>query len=236
VAVPFAIGMWVLGVCIVKTGIISHFLFTIFYIIPTFSFSVVNGWPKLLAWFPETCCLVVVGFAVGGVLYATKTAVLSPLSSTIFFFCMLPPIILDAGYFMPNRLFFDHFGTILLFAVAGTIFNAICIGKMITFYEQFYRILQENHIILCFYFHKGISLWACGLSGLYGFEISLLETLLFSSLISAVDPVTVLAVLEEVNVAKVLYIIVFGESLMNDAVSVVIIFFFSLCNIWVFSF
>ena len=35
-------------------------------------------------------------------------------------------------------------------------------------------------------------------------------------------PWTVLAVLDEVNVAKqVLYIIVFGESLMNDAVSVV---------------
>ena len=67
----------------------------------------VNGWSKLLAWFPETCCLVVVGFAIGGILYATNTAVLSPLSSTIFFFCMLPPIILDAGYFMPNRLFFD---------------------------------------------------------------------------------------------------------------------------------
>jgi NhaP-type Na+/H+ or K+/H+ antiporter len=38
--------------------------------------------------------------------------------------------------------------------------------------------------------------------------------------------VTVLAVLEEIHVDKVLYIIVFGESLMNDAVSVVIIFFF----------
>ncbi len=71
------------------------------------------------------------------------------------------------------------------------------------------------------FLHKGVSLWACGLTGVYGFEISLLETFIFASLISAVDPVTVLAVLEEVNVAKVLYIIVFGESLMNDAVSVV---------------
>jgi len=41
---------------------------------------------------------------------------------------MLPPIILDAGYFMPNRLFFDHLGTILLMAVVGTIFNALTIG------------------------------------------------------------------------------------------------------------
>ena len=55
-----------------------------------------------------------------------------------------------------------------------------------------------------------------------GSKFSLLETFIFASLISAVDPVTVLAVLEEVNVAKqVLYIIVFGESLMNGAVSVV---------------
>ena len=55
-----------------------------------------------------------------------------------------------------------------------------------------------------------------------GSKFSLLETFIFASLISAVDPVTVLAVLEEVNVAKqVLYIIVFGESLMNDAVSLV---------------
>ena len=55
-----------------------------------------------------------------------------------------------------------------------------------------------------------------------GSKFSLLETFIFASLISAVDPVTVLAVLDEVNVAKqVLYIIVFGESLMKDAVSVV---------------
>jgi sodium/hydrogen exchanger-like protein 3 len=73
---------------------------------------------------------------------------------------------------------------------------------------------------------QGISLWACGLSGLYGFQISLLETLIFSSLISAVDPVAVLAVFEEIHVDKVLYIIVFGESLLNDAVTVVRIFRF----------
>jgi len=202
-----------------QDGYNYKFFYSLCYcgIISVFQFSVLNGWPKLLAWFPETCCLVVVGFAVGGILYATKTAVLSPLSSTIFFFCMLPPIILDAGYFMPNRLFFDHFGTILLFAVAGTIFNAICIGKMITYY---FDIMEKSlHFVLL---NEGVSLWACGFSGLYGFEISLLETLLFSSLISAVDPVTVLAVLEEIHVDKVLYIIVFGESLMNDAVTVVI--------------
>lgn len=159
--------------------------------------------PKLNKIFPESCLLIVIGVVVGVILHFATSVHVSPLTPTTFFFYMLPPIILDAGYFMPNRLFFDNIGTILLMAVIGTIFNTGLIG-------------------LC--------LWACGKTGIFGVTIPVLHIFLFSALISAVDPVAVLAVFEEIHVNEILYIVVFGESLLNDAVTVVLYHMFETYN------
>lgn len=84
--------------------------------------------PKLHHIFPESCLLIVVGIIIGFLLIITSEEVPTTLTPDTFFLFMLPPIILDAGYFMPNRLFFDHLGTILLMAVVGTIFNMMTVG------------------------------------------------------------------------------------------------------------
>lgn len=77
---------------------------------------------------PESALLIVLGLVLGGVVWAANHTASFTLTPTVFFFYLLPPIVLDAGYFMPNRLFFSNLGTILLYAVVGTVWNAATTG------------------------------------------------------------------------------------------------------------
>ncbi len=53
-------------------------------------------------------------------------------------------------------------------------------------------------------------------------SLSMLECLLLGSVISATDPVTVLSIFEHLHVDVNLYSNVFGESVLNDAVAIVL--------------
>ena len=150
---------------------------------------------RLSSIFPESCMLIILGLVIGMILYISKVEGYT-LNATTFFFYLLPPIILDSGYFMPNRAFFDNLGTILLFAFVATVYNTLMIG---------------------------LSIWGCSLAGIFPAigSIKFLHCLVFASLLAAVDPVAVLAVFEQIHVNEVLNIVLFGESLLNDGVSVV---------------
>jgi len=78
-------------------------------------------------------------------------------------------------------------------------------------------------VVQCNTFLLGLTLWGIGRTGAYGDSVCLplLHALVFASLLAAVDPVAVLAVFESIHVNQLLYIIVFGESLLNDGVAVV---------------
>ncbi|KAL9839375.1 LOW QUALITY PROTEIN: sodium/hydrogen exchanger 5 [Geothlypis trichas] len=153
---------------------------------------------KVTSVVPESCLLILLGLGLGGIVLAVAKKAEYQLEPNMFFLFLLPPIVLDSGYFMPSRLFFDNIGAILTYAVVGTLWNS---------------------------FATGTALWGLHRAGSWvdpGVEAGLMDFLLFGSLISAVDPVAVLAVFEEVHVNETLFIIVFGESLLNDAVTVVL--------------
>ena len=57
--------------------------------------------------------------------------------------------------------------------------------------------------------------------GLEGLRFTLLECLIFGSTLSATDPVTILAIFNTYKVDPKLYSVIFGESILNDAVSIV---------------
>lgn len=83
---------------------------------------------KVTSVVPESALLIVLGLVLGGIVWAADHIASFTLTPTLFFFYLLPPIVLDAGYFMPNRLFFGNLGTILLYAVIGTVWNAATTG------------------------------------------------------------------------------------------------------------
>ncbi|XP_017336964.1 sodium/hydrogen exchanger 3.1 isoform X2 [Ictalurus punctatus] len=177
VETPYLVVLWILVAGVAKISVIQ-----------------MNTWLK--SFFPESGLLIICGFILGGIIWGADKVQTFSLTPRNFFFFLLPQIILDTGYFMPNKLFFSNLGAILVHAVIGTVWNAAAVG---------------------------VSLWGCYLGGAMGdLQIGLLQFLLFGSLLAAVDPVAVIAVFEEVHVNEVLFIWVFGESLLNDGVTVVL--------------
>ncbi|ESP01736.1 hypothetical protein LOTGIDRAFT_172492 [Lottia gigantea] len=147
---------------------------------------------------PESCMLIVVGTILGAIIEFSNAGDEIPtfFEPNQFFMFLLPPIILESSFSLHDRTFIENLGSILLFAVVGTILACFMLGG---------------------------SLYGLAQAGAMGtiVPISFVQMLVFTSLIVAVDPVAVLAVFEEIGVNHVLYFLVFGESLLNDGVAVV---------------
>lgn len=83
---------------------------------------------KVTSLVPESCLLILLGLVLGGIVLAVAKKAEYQLEPGTFFLFLLPPIVLDSGYFMPSRLFFDNLGAILTYAVVGTLWNAFTTG------------------------------------------------------------------------------------------------------------
>lgn len=156
---------------------------------------------------PESAAAMLVGVVIGGLarMLAPSEEEMDFLSfePELFFFLLLPPIIFEAGYSLKKKSFFANFWTISLYAVGGTLVSTFIIGYSIYF---------------------------VGLMDIVDIDKSSpMEALMFGSLISAVDPVATLSIMgnPEINCDPLLYALVFGESVLNDAVAIVLFNTFS---------
>uniref|UniRef100_A0AAX7TYE4 Sodium/hydrogen exchanger n=1 Tax=Astatotilapia calliptera TaxID=8154 RepID=A0AAX7TYE4_ASTCA len=117
----------------------------------------------------------------------------------VFFNILLPPIIFHAGYSLKRRHFFRNMGSILAYAFLGTVISCFIIGLLM--YGCVTLMKQVGQLNGDFFFT---------------------DCLFFGAIVSATDPVTVLAIFNELQVDVDLYALLFGESVLNDAVAVVL--------------
>uniref|UniRef100_A0A9J8CSL4 Sodium/hydrogen exchanger n=1 Tax=Cyprinus carpio carpio TaxID=630221 RepID=A0A9J8CSL4_CYPCA len=117
----------------------------------------------------------------------------------VFFNILLPPIIFHAGYSLKKRHFFRNLGSIITYAFLGTAISCFVIGNLMYGVVKMMQVLGQ--LTDKFYYT---------------------DCLFFGAVISATDPVTVLAIFNELHADGDLYALLFGESVMNDAVAIVL--------------
>ncbi|KAL3419397.1 sodium hydrogen exchanger [Phlyctema vagabunda] len=146
----------------------------------------------------ETVISIFAGMTVGLILLGTGGNSIKSIIKfdyQVFFNLLLPPIILASGYELHQANFFRNIGTILTFAFAGTFISAIVLGVILWLYT---RIPLE------------------------GINMSFVDAISVGATLSATDPVTILAIFNTYKVDPKLYTIIFGESILNDAIAIVL--------------
>ncbi|KNC47533.1 sodium/hydrogen exchanger [Thecamonas trahens ATCC 50062] len=148
-----------------------------------------------LHYLPESIAVIIFGAIIGIIIRLSSSSNdIVNFEPDTFFLFLLPPIIFESGYSLHKGNFFRNIGSILTFAIAGTLISTLLFGL--------------------FLFMLGYIGWV--------YYLPLSDALVYGALISAVDPVATLAVFQALDVDPTLSMLVFGESVLNDAVAIVL--------------
>lgn len=184
-------------------------------------------------WLPEAGACILVGVFFGGV-YTAWTMRSSPpkpnnrhkpISSSVssnwetstyydnlffdddvFLRILLPPIVFAAAVTINKKAFKKLLAPILIYAIGGTILSSFLTGWMV---HSFSSVNANSDELTTSASH---------------ISLPKLESYIFGALISSVDPVAILSVLQSIGMTDTdaLYVVIFGESLLNDGVSIVL--------------
>jgi NhaP-type Na+/H+ or K+/H+ antiporter len=111
---------------------------------------------------------------------------------------LVPPIVFEAALGIDKRSFNRHVVPIIMYAVGGTLIATLLTALIV---------------------HRGSLLFPHFCS-----PIPFVEALTFGALISSIDPIAVLSVLSNMGMTDTdtIYVVIFGESLLNDGVAIVL--------------
>lgn len=146
-------------------------------------------------WMNESITALVIGLATGVIILLIsggKSSHLLVFSEDLFFIYMLPPIIFNAGFQVKKKQFFRNFATIMMFGAIGTVISFIIISLGAI---AFFRNMNIN--------------------------LRIGDYLAIGAIFAATDSVCTLQVLSQ-DETPLLYSLVFGEGVVNDATSVVL--------------
>ncbi len=142
---------------------------------------------------PHTVFLVIIGLILGLLAQFPAFSFFSEFTLTpqLLFYLLLPTLIFESAYNINARRMVEDMPSILILSVISLVVSTVLIGAGL-------------YYLLAF----------------LGFTVPFIFTLLFGALISATDPVAVLALFKEYGAPRRLSLIFEGESLFNDATSV----------------
>jgi NhaP-type Na+/H+ or K+/H+ antiporter len=150
-----------------------------------------------LHWMPEVGGCIIVGLVLGAVCHILHDVHIDDYSfdEILFLHILLPPILFDAALSMNKRQFCRFRLAIFIMAIVGTMLSMFITGFIV--YIASHNILSVT-------------------------SLPLLDSLLFGALISSTDPAAISSILASSGFSEndIAYIIVIGESLLNDSVAI----------------
>nr|AVA17561.1 Na+/H+ antiporter family protein 1 [Populus deltoides]AVA17579.1 Na+/H+ antiporter family protein 1 [Populus wilsonii] len=147
-------------------------------------------------WINESITALAIGLCTGTLILLTtqgRSSHILLFDEQLFFIYLLPPIIFNAGFQVKKKQFFRNFMTIMLFGAVGTLISFIIISLGTA---QLFKKLDIGFLDTVDYLGLG-------------------------AIFSATDSVCTLQVLDQEE-TPLLYSLVFGEGVVNDATSVVL--------------
>ncbi|XP_047340925.1 sodium/hydrogen exchanger 1-like [Impatiens glandulifera] len=147
-------------------------------------------------WINESITALIIGLFTGFIILMTsggRSSRILVFSEDLFFIYVLPPIIFNAGFQVKKKQFFRNFITIMMFGAIGTIISCAVISLGTT---QLFRIMDIG-------------------------SLDVGDYLAIGAIFSATDSVCTLQVLHQ-DETPLLYSLVFGEGVVNDATSIVL--------------